>query len=99
MAILLKVKWIDLSDQPDPCLRIRHIGGSSRDFEWRHTNAQAIQSIEQKMFCYYVENGGHSVKLEVGLSPNGSKFLKTQADGNQAQLLLNLPKFPKPELR
>ncbi len=99
MAILLKVKWVDLSDQPDPCLRIRHIGGSSRDFEWKHSQAQAIQSIEQKMFCYYVENGDRSVNLEVGLAPNGGKFLKTQADGDQPQLLMKLPEFPKPESR
>ena len=83
MAILLKVKWVDRSDRPDPYQRISHIGGDSREFQWKHTHAQAIQSIEHGLFAYYVEKDAIVLKLEVGLAPNGCKFLKTQIDGNQ----------------
>ena len=96
MAIVLKVRWIDQSDQPDPYQRIRHIGGHSREFQWKHTHAQAIQSIEHGLFNYYVEKDSRVLKLEVGLAPNGCKYLKTQVDGNQPKLLLNLPECPKP---
>jgi len=48
-----------------------------------------IQSIEQEQFCYYVKKDARALKLEVGRTPNGTKFLKTQADGDQPQLLLN----------
>jgi hypothetical protein len=99
MAILLKVKWVDQSDQPDPGQRIRHIGGSSGRLQWLHTHAQAIESIEQNLFTYYVEKDARTFQLEVGLTPNGYKYLKTQADGSQTQLLLKLPKCPKPATR
>ncbi len=96
MAILLKVNWVDQSDQPDPYQRIRHIGGDSGKLQWMHTHAQAIQSIEQGLFAYYVEKDARTLKLEVGLAPNGCKYLKTQSDGGQQQLLLNLPGCPSP---
>jgi len=89
MALVLKVKWVDLADHPDPYQRLRHIGGNSRKFEWKHSHAQAIQSIEEELFCYYVEKDARVFKLEVGRTPNGTKFLKTQADGDQSQLLLS----------
>lgn len=98
MAIVLKVKWVDQSDQPDPYLRIRHIGGHSRDFQWKHTHPQAIQSIEDGLFHYYVEKDTLILKLEVGLAPNGCKYLKTQVDSDQPELLLNLPECTKPHL-
>jgi hypothetical protein len=96
MAIVLQVKWVDQSDQPDPCKLIRHIGGDSGGFQWKHTHEQAIQSIEHGQFHYYVEQGGRALKLEIALSPNGCKYLKTQTDGVQPQLLLKLPQCPRP---
>jgi hypothetical protein len=97
MAILLKVMWVDRSDQPDPYQRITHIGGSSGKFEWKHTHAQAIQSIEKGVFHYYLEKDGRVLKLEVGMAPNGCKHLKTQDDDDQPQLLLDLPQSPGPK--
>ncbi len=94
MAILLKVKWIDQSDQPDPSQRIRRIGGVSKEFQWKHTQAQAIQSIERGQFAYYVEKDARALNLEVGLAPNGCKYLKTQTGDNQLEFLLNLPQCP-----
>ena len=55
MAIVLKVNWIDRADQPGPQERIRHIGGNSRGLQWKHTATQAIESIENGQFAYYVE--------------------------------------------
>jgi hypothetical protein len=98
MAIVLKVKWVDLADQPDPYQRIRHIGGSSGKFEWKHTPAQAIDGMDQGQFIYFVEKDARALKLEVGLAPNGSKFLKTQTDGIPLESLFELPKNPRPEL-
>ena len=97
MAILLKVKWVDQSDQPDLYQRISYIGGYAGEFQWKHTHAQAIQSIEHGLFHYYVEKDARALKLEVGLAPNGCKYLKTPVDGNQPKLLLDLPECPKPE--
>ena len=99
MAILLKVKWVDLYDHSDPCQRISHIGGDSRTFQWKHTQAQAIQSIEQNTFCYYMEKDARVLKLEVGLAPNGGKFLKTQDDADRPRLLMSLTKNSQPAPR
>jgi hypothetical protein len=96
MAILLKVQWVDLSDQAEPYQRIRHIGGNSGKFEWKHSHAQAIESIEQDWFHYYIEKDARAVKLEIGLAPGGGKYLKTRADRDQPQLLLALAEPPRP---
>jgi hypothetical protein len=90
MAMLLKVKWVDVVDQADPYQRIRNIGGVSHKLEWKHSHDQAIQSIEQGMFCYYVEKDARALTLKIGMAPNGSKFLKTEADEDHPRLLLSL---------
>jgi len=96
MAILLKVKWVDQTEAREPYLRIRQIGGDSGELQWKHTHEQAIQSIEGGIFHYYVERDARALKLEVGRTAEGCKFLKTSADVEYPQLLLNLPECPKP---
>jgi hypothetical protein len=90
MAMLLKVNWVDLSDQDDPYQRIRNIGGNSKGLEWKHTCAQALLFIDRGEFCYCVEQDDLALKLKVGLAPDGAKFLKTDADSDQPQSLLSL---------
>jgi len=90
MSILLKVQWVDQAEQADPCRRIKHIGGSSRALQWKHSQAEAIQSIEHGHFTYYVKKDAQALKLEVGLATNGRKYLKIPID-DQIQLLSNLP--------
>jgi hypothetical protein len=94
MAILLKVKWVEKSDQPDPCQRIHRIGGEENDLSWQHTQAEAIRFIEHNQFVYYVEKGAHTLELKVERAADGSKYLKTTADDEQLQFLLNLPTRP-----
>jgi len=96
MAIPLKVKWIDQCDAPSAHLRIRHIGGSTGKLQWKHAATQAVAFIEDEEFDYYVEMNARAVKLEVGQTPDGQKFLKTEADKEEPQQLLNLPGFPGP---
>lgn len=91
MAILLKVKWIDKSDQPEPHQCIRHIGGESKELQWKHTQRQAVESIECGRFAYYVEKDTRALRLDVARAEDGSKYLKI--DGESAQLLLDLPQM------
>jgi hypothetical protein len=95
MSILLKVQWVDEAvdeaEQPDPCQRIRHIGGTSGALRWQHSLEQAIESIEHGHFTYYVKQGTRALKLDVGLATNGNKYLKIQTDENPPRLLLNDP--------
>jgi hypothetical protein len=94
MALLLKVKWIEQSDGTNPCQRITHIGGQDGQFQWRHTHADAVESIEKLLFHYYMEKDTRVLKVKVGLTPNGDKYLKTEADNGQPEVLLALPGFP-----
>lgn len=95
-AIVLEVTWVDQSNHWDPCQRIRRLGGVSGKVRWQHTHAQAIQSLEQGRFAYYVQKGARALKLELGLDSNGDKYLKTPADIEQFQYLLSLPNGPRP---
>jgi hypothetical protein len=94
MAIVLKVKWVEKTDQPASYQRLRQIGGEARDIRWHHTQAEAIQFIEHNLFVYYVEKDARALELKVERAPDGSKYLKTTADDEQLQFLLNLPTRP-----
>jgi len=65
------------------------------DFKWKHSNEQAIQFIEERLFSYYVIRDRRVLMLEVGQSPNGGKYLKTQSDNGKPEILLSQP--PPPE--
>jgi hypothetical protein len=95
MAILLKVQWVDQVDpsgQSGPHARIAHIGGVSGRLAWKHSQSQAIESIEHKLFDYYVEKDARAMKLNVAQTADGKKFLI--ANGGNEQQLLSLPAFP-----
>jgi hypothetical protein len=94
MAILLKVQWVDKSDQLEPHQQIRHIGGVSGRLRWKYTQAQAIESIERGMFAYYVEKDARSLSLVVGQTSDGQKFLTLPENRGHLQFLLELPEFP-----
>lgn len=56
------------------------------------TEAEAIGLIERKQASFYVERpDGHRVEVIVEKSPEGHKFLKTEADGEKPNNLLSLP--------
>jgi Protein of unknown function (DUF3892) len=95
MVIVLKVTWVDQSGEPELHQRIRHIGGVTGQLRWKHTQAQAVESIERNQFVYYVEKGARALSLNVGRSPDGRKYLTIPDDGGNLQLLLKLPGFPR----
>ena len=75
--------------------RLDSIGGALGPYFWRHAQQQAIAWIEDKTFAYYVKRGDQKVHLVVAVSPDGHKYLKTQADGEAPDHLLSLPEcFP-----
>ncbi len=74
--------------------RIASIGcvdeaGTKRTF----TEAEAIGLIESNRASFYVERpDGHRVEVMVEKSPEGHKFLKTEADGEKPNNLRSLPR-------
>ena len=92
-ALLLKVDHVSLLDHPEPQRRILAVHGKyGRDGEWRHTHEQAIEYIEKRMFSYYVNQDTRAVRLVVGRTPTGGKFLKSELDADEPRLLLNISK-------
>jgi hypothetical protein len=83
MAIVLKVLWVEQSENVDPYQRVGHIGGQTGELKWKHSFEEAIKSIEEGLFIYFVEKGSKALKLEVVTSPNGHKYLQTEADTGQ----------------
>jgi len=90
MAIVLKVKWVDQSAEPEPYKRIRIIGGASGQLHWKHTHAEAVEAVERGLFAYYIERNARPVRLEITMAPDGGKYLAT----TQFDELLDLPGFP-----
>jgi len=95
MAILLKIAWVDKSERAEPHLRIAHVGGASRKLQWKHSQAQAVDSIERGQFVYYVEKSARAFRVEVARTNDGQKYLAIPNNFAEAQLLLELPQFPQ----
>lgn len=64
MALVLKVKWVEQSNQSEPHQRIRHIGGDVKQLLWRQTQAEAVAAIERGELTFYVERNARPVKLD-----------------------------------
>lgn len=75
---------------------ITHISGKKPDgHAWKISHRYAIDSIEAGNWEFYINtNNGENVKVVVAKSSHGSKFLKTELDGDTPENLLQLPEFP-----
>lgn len=95
MAERHQVKCINKSDRPNPHERILNIGGTNDDgTRWRLSQPDAIDGIESGRWLFYVSVAGRSVPVVVARSQYGNKYLKTEADGEQPNNLLNLSECP-----
>ncbi|HEY3760260.1 MAG TPA: DUF3892 domain-containing protein [Verrucomicrobiae bacterium] len=89
------MQWVDQAEIPaqfESHDRITHIGGVSGKLSWKHSQTQAIESIENNLFAYYLEKDALTMKLNVARTADGKKFLI--ANGGNEQPLLSLPAFP-----
>ncbi|HVU58203.1 MAG TPA: DUF3892 domain-containing protein [Puia sp.] len=74
--------------------RISHIGGlNDNGTRWKLTEDEAIKSIEDSKYQFYVRVNSQSVDVIVA-SHNGRKYLKTESDGYSPNNLLNLSECP-----
>jgi hypothetical protein len=91
MPITLKVNKVCLVENVSPQRRVRSIHGRNGQGKWQHTQEQAIEFIENRLFSYYLINDERPVHLVVGQALTGEKFLKAEPDGDIPALLLQLP--------
>jgi len=92
MALLLRVNWVEQSNQPEVHQRIKHIGGVSGQLRWKHTQAEAVAVIERGFIAFYLDWNARPVKLEIAQADDGSKYLT--AGSEPSHTLFDLPGFP-----
>jgi alcohol dehydrogenase YqhD (iron-dependent ADH family) len=74
--------------------RIAKIGGINPNHtRWTLTEDEAIKSIEEKKYEFYVSVGGKDVDVIIS-THDERKYLKTQADGYSPNNLLSLDECP-----
>lgn len=91
----VKISCINKNERYNPYEAITHIGGSNSDgSKWKLSRQQAIQSIENGKYQFYVDVNNDPVRVIVTTSPYGNKYLKTVADGDKPNNLLSLKECP-----
>ena len=94
MANSAQIKCINKDDRYNPYERITHVGGYVNS-QWKLTLADAIGKIERGEWKFFVERPPEDrVWVEIAVSRYGSKYLKTDADGDEPNNLLSLPECP-----
>ena len=90
-----EIKCINKQVRPNPHERITHVGGQE-DKQWKITQQQAINYIENGEWLFWVKPPGfkESVWVVVATSLYGNKYVKTASDGQNENNLLSLPECP-----
>ena len=94
MSTTVEIRCINKSDRLNPYERILNVGGVYADgTRWKLSQTEAIHSIVQDTYLFYVNRGGNIVYVVIA-SQSGWKYLKTTTDGEQPDNLLSLPECP-----
>ncbi|NTA82602.1 DUF3892 domain-containing protein [Agrobacterium tumefaciens] len=94
MAGRFRIRCIKKQPRNDIYNRITHVGGVGQT-QWTLTTDEVISRIEKRTEAFYVEQPtGDQVDVIVSVSRFGNKYLKTTADGDEPNNLLNLPECP-----
>lgn len=94
MVQTAQIKYINKNPREDAFHAITHIGGYETS-PWRVTLDAAIGMIQRKEWQFFVERPhGDRVWVDVRESRFGNFYLKTRADGDIPNNLLDLPEYP-----
>ena len=94
MSTTVEISFINKSDRFNPYERILNVGGVHADgTRWKLSQTEAIHSIVQDTYSFYVRQGGKILYVFIA-SQSGWEYLKTTTDGEQLDALLSLPECP-----
>ena len=82
MGIVLKIRRVEKGDHPLPHRRIKSISGAEGNLAWCYTHAEAVRHIEERYFHFYIEKNSRALRVVVGQTLEGEKFLKTHVDSD-----------------
>jgi len=100
---ILKVDGLETLVMPDGHIEVTGFFGYipakinsenlERQMAWHHTSHQVVEYLETKYFSYYILENGKPVYLDLGQTPDGTKYVKTAWDDTYPpQKLLKLAK-------
>ena len=91
-----EITCIQKTDRTQVHERIKLIGGidAADGKRWKLSQGEAIMAIQDGRASFHVKAGGKAVPVVVQTSAWGVKYLKTTADNEQPNTLLNLPECP-----
>lgn len=90
MATRIKIRYVGRTDRPGVHERIEFVGGGFAGNQWRNSQQQVINWIEDGSFTYFVEEDGREIDVIVATSKSGHKYLKTANDCEHPEGLLGL---------
>ena len=94
MSLKVAIESIMKEKTPEGLSRVRAIGGTTLGGgRWMLLENQAITAIERCRSEFFVTKEGRQVPVIIGITPEGTKFLKSEEDGMQADTLLALPDY------
>ncbi len=99
MPVVLNVNQVSLIEHHQPHRRLRTIHGRVGRNPWQHTHEQALEYIQGGLFSYYLLHNGRAVRLVIGQTSDGEKFLKAELDGDIPTLLLQLASTPASKIQ
>lgn len=90
-----RIRCIRKQPRNDIYTRITDVGGYGTT-QWTLPVAEVISRIERGVEAFYVERPtGDAVDVIVARSRYGNKYLRTTADGDEPNNLLDLPECPR----
>jgi len=85
----LQISCVEKVDHDNVHERIRFISGRYSGVKWRLCSVDAIKLMERGKYSFYVISGGRETDVVVA-TKNGTKYLKTETDGDAPDNLLAL---------
>ncbi len=94
IATVYEIKYVIKNERTDTRERITFVSGFNFDgSRWILHVRKAIEGIESGQWAFFIDEGGSVLKVVVAQGLGG-KYLRTEADADVPQRLLELPECP-----